>query len=41
MASVKPEEESSNFKDVDAFIDTEQLRAYVLSLMSELKDSGK
>ncbi len=29
--------EENNFKDVDQFKDTEQLKAYVLSLMSEMK----
>ena len=32
--------EEPNFKDVDQFKDAEQLKAYVLSLMSEMKSQG-
>ncbi len=37
---MKAAAEENNFKDVDQFKDTEQLKAYVLSLMSEMKSQG-
>jgi hypothetical protein len=33
-------QEETNFKDVDQFKDPEQLKAYVLSLMTEIKSNG-
>ena len=40
MSSARQEDDSNNFKDVDQFKDPEQLKAYVLSLMNEIKSSG-